>query len=280
MDWKDTVMVIAIVYYVAKAVFSFLAGTWTFAIIEFATAGFLSILRKEIRDHANMQNKIDQLGSENVRFRDSNLKYTLLNRKFEGELTELHKEVGQFAESNHALQGNIQSMDQILREAEGKIGTAFTEGREGSKRLLREALEAIATGKEGLTSIHEQVLGRQEEAVKKWETVQARVDRMQQQQGQLIGEAERALAALHADIDAKQELLRKLNEQANRFDRGNDRFESSLGRLETATGLFNLLFKGLTSPEDPGAMAQSTLFVTGAFATVWFASKAFQYATS
>ncbi|NGX37038.1 MAG: hypothetical protein K1000chlam2_00188 [Chlamydiae bacterium] len=114
--WKMHMLTAGTIYYVAKAAISFFSGYWMLCTIEFFTAAFLSMMRKEIRDFTNHFRVLSGYQKENGRFLLSNL-------EFKERLGDLKGENNTFKESNRVLQGENRTFIQSNRVLQGENRT-------------------------------------------------------------------------------------------------------------------------------------------------------------
>ncbi|MDN3506939.1 MAG: hypothetical protein P0S96_06890 [Simkaniaceae bacterium] len=260
-NWKDSIIVAGVVFWVAKAALSFFTGSWLMAMAEFFTGGFLAMMRKDYRQFTDLHAATGAYRGENHEFRLSNLalRQNIQNLGKEvGLLTNERKRFAHqndlFAKRNRVYRTQIGVMKDTLRRAIRVIDDANARGRRGideanarvrasnrvSSQILKTALEAFEEKERALTAIAADLDARNEVAIQQWHQLAGQVSRMNIHGVKALTEAKDELTKVLGDIRAERTTKADLQREVRHLTKVRDDLQRVVSDLEGAARKVNL----------------------------------------
>ena len=225
-NWKDKALSIGTVYYVAKAALSFFTGSWMVSLIELLTAGFLSMLRKEIRDFTNLHLATGNLRGENNTFKLSNLQLQQSIASFKDEVVELRKQRKAFEKENATYSRNntvfttsLRTMENVMGSMVSEFKDATTQGREVNQQLIDRQARLYREQKKALVTIQSSLAKESDATLKRFERLAQDVEKMDARGVAALNQASKELQSTLELIKEKEERVRGLKEQITRMEK-------------------------------------------------------------
>lgn len=273
-NWKDSIIVAGVVFWVAKAAISFFTGAWLLALAEFFTGGFLAMMRKDYRQFTDLH-------AATGAYRDQNHEFRLSNLELRNNIRNLGREVGllakereriarendRFAKNNRVYETQIGVMKRTLRSAIGEIGSVSREG----KRIMQAALASFEEKERALTAIARDIDARNKESVRQWKELAGQVSKLKYDGVQALNEAKSALSNVLAEIREHEATKKALRVEIGHLQRIRAQLENTALKVDLAADR-NLaaagkrLFSNLTSGNT---LESHATIIVGIALAVW-----------
>jgi len=243
-NWKDSIIVAGVVFWVAKAVLSFFTGAWLMATAEFFTGGFLAMMRKDYRQFTDLHAATGAYRNENHDYRLSNLEHRRLNDQQRRQIEAFRQEVvllakerkriaaenDRFAESNTVYKTQIGVMKRTLRSAISEIGSVSAEG----KRIMQAALASFEEKERALTAIARDIDQRNKESVRQWQELAGQVSRLKFDGVRALNDAKAALGEVLAEIREYEATKKALSTEIGRLQQVRAQLEGVALKVDLA----------------------------------------------
>lgn len=293
-NWKDSIIVAGVVFWVTKAAVSFFTGFWMMAIFELFTGGFLAMMRKDYRDFTNLHKTTGELHRGVGKLRETNLQLQLNVESFKEEnklLTATRKKFGEenkrFALSNTRLENEIGTMSEVLGDSIGKIKRAHKNGQDISLQVLGEAKKQLESQRKATAQIQKEVIKKQDEALNRWGQIVKQVGEMKAHGVDVLNEANKSLQVTLREIGKYQAVKLELEDQVTRLratvstiKEASDYNLDTAKKANRAASAINLFYKGFCSSDDPEAKKQFDKIIGGLAVIAIIAYNAFSHAAA
>ncbi|NGX47413.1 MAG: hypothetical protein K1000chlam3_00786 [Chlamydiae bacterium] len=293
-NWKDSIIVAGVVFWVTKAAVSFFTGFWMMSIFELFTGGFLAMMRKDYRDFTNLHKTTGELHRGVGKLRETNLQLQLNVKDFQEEnklLTATRKKFGEenkrFAFSNTRLEKEIGTMSEVLGASIGKIENAHAFGKDMVLEVLGDAKKQLESQRKATAQIQKEVIKKQDEALNRWGQIVKQVGEMKAHGVDVLNEANKSLQVTLREIGKYQAVKLELEDQITRLratvstiEKASDYNLDTAKKANRAASAINLFYKGICSSDDPQASQQFNKIIGGLGIVSFVAYKTFAAAAA
>lgn len=149
-NWRETLLSIGTVYYVIRAALLFFGGALISSLVASLTAGFMSILRKEIHDFANLRKETQDYRKQNMRLslsilnlqqsiadmRKENQRYAKENAEHARQNRHHRRQNREYARQNETHQQLLNTLSRSIKAIKHDLGESLREGTISAKDML------------------------------------------------------------------------------------------------------------------------------------------------